>query len=339
MSYKKFFKNLIGAKEKSFADYFNSHLTEHLKKKLNPHGPGNQPQQIIQDAQVHGATGKLSRIFDEYHFPAPDYKTLKSYTEGPNGLREYMKKNLDAVIPTLLNNDRSALNPAVIKAIGDKNYNAMVVAAGGDEKEVALMVVKGVFVSYGQRVIDNTDDVALKRAAFNSVTRELGEMANEITLKNGLSAQSKPMNTHMSTIECYNMAGEMLTALRVAKDAGIEMVKGPEMIQNLEDARIMLNPDDENYNSLPAELLLSKAKFESIAKDFTAGLKQAWEAAPPKPRIEGTGNLLQNPELEKYTKQREAYGKLAEVHGNLVTLQEELSSKANDAEPTSPKLG
>ncbi|HFD2288083.1 TPA: hypothetical protein ACF2PX_002331, partial [Legionella pneumophila] len=140
----------------SYIKFFNKHSREHLKKEYDPNGNANQPSKIIKDAQ--SSIGALSRIFDEYDCPTPNYEEINAIYQKPNGLREHIQENLKGIIPVLLNEDRTALHPDVIEAIGQENYNAILNNAQGDERAIAEQFVKAVISGYGQRIYQNTDD-------------------------------------------------------------------------------------------------------------------------------------------------------------------------------------
>ncbi|CZG69840.1 TPA: hypothetical protein KKW55_003146 [Legionella pneumophila] len=63
-------------KKDSYIEHFKEHLIEHLTKEHDPNGETNQPGKIIEASR--STTGKLSRIFDAYHFPAPNYEELNA---------------------------------------------------------------------------------------------------------------------------------------------------------------------------------------------------------------------------------------------------------------------
>ncbi|MFA1396406.1 hypothetical protein SCO06_14385 [Legionella pneumophila serogroup 6] len=132
-------------KRDSFIEFFNTHLFEHLKKEHDPNGNANQPSKIIKDAQ--SSIGALSRIFDEFDFPAPNYKELNAIHQKPNGLREHMQENLNGIIPVLLNEDRTALHPMVIEAIGRDNYEAILKKTQCNEQQIALQFLQAAIAS------------------------------------------------------------------------------------------------------------------------------------------------------------------------------------------------
>lgn len=326
-------------KKISYVEYFKEHLIEHLTKEHDPHGETNQPGKIIETAR--STTGKLSRIFDAYNFPAPNFEELKAINQKPNGLREHMQKNVNGVIPVLLNEEGTALHPKVIDAIGRENYEAILKNAQGNEKEVALQFLKAVVISYGQRMLDNTDDKKLKSEAFFSIMPSLEKLANEVTLK-GLPEQSKKTNP----IDILKISQEFLELLNEAEKAEITIPNSSIMRDKLVAVCDLMDPSNEDYKMLSEETKIQKAmeNYDKAVDSFIDGAQKTIETELPKPKevswfkqflrlITGNEKLLQNTDEKRYDRQMKVLSGINDLNKKLNSLPEENELKDISSKP------
>lgn len=324
-----FYGSFHQERKDSYAEYFKAHLIEHLTSEVDPNGKANQPGKIIEAAR--NTVGKLSRIFDEYNFPAPAFNELKAIAEKPNGLREHMRENLNGVMPALLNEERTALHPKVIEAIGADNYQAILKNAGGDEQEVAMQFVKAVFISYGQRMMDNTEDPKLKSEAFFSVMPALEKLSSEVTLKDGLPEQAKKTNT----VDLQKMSGELLGLLHEAKQAGVIIPNNDLIRDKLTTVQDIMNPDGD-FAMLPEETKIQKAteSYDKAVDGLVKGIQETLATEVPKPKevcwfkkilrqITGNEKLLQNTDEKRYDRQMTVLSELGDLNKKLNALPEE----------------
>ncbi|HIG0327048.1 TPA: hypothetical protein ACX87D_000915 [Legionella pneumophila] len=316
-------------KRDSYVEYFKEHLIEHLTKEHDPNGETNQPGKIIEASR--STPGKLSRIFDAYYFPAPNYEELKAIHQKPNGLREHMQENLNGIIPVLLNEDRSALHPKVIEAIGRDNYEAILKNAEGNEQEIALQFLKAAIISYGQRMLDNTDDSNLKNTAFISIMPALEKLASEVIL-NGLPEQSKEINP----LDIQKMSDDLLKLLNEAANAGIHIPNGDKMRDKLTTVSDLMDPENESYNQLPEETKIQKAieNYDRAIETFITGVQETLKTEPPKPEevswfkkflrfITGNEKLLQNADEKRYDQQIKVLSEISDLNKKLNSLPQE----------------
>ncbi|HAT9730914.1 TPA: hypothetical protein JBD73_11490 [Legionella pneumophila subsp. pneumophila] len=313
-------------KRDSYIEFFNTHLFEHLKKEHDPNGNANQPSKIIKDAQ--SSIGALSRIFDEYDCPTPNYEEINTIYQKPNGLREHIQENLKGILPVLLNEDRTALRPDVIEAIGQDNYVEILKNAQGDEREIAKQFVQAVILGYGQRIYENTDDENLKDNLFNTVMPALGELANEVTLK-GLPEQSK--ETNLADIQ--KMSEDLLKLLDEANTAGIEIPNEDKMRNNLDCALVAIN-----IQSKPKAI----KDYDQAINYFITGVKETLATEPPKPEevhwfkkflrfITGNEKLLQNADEKRYDQQFNVLSKIKDLENKLNSLTQEKNTSTEPA--------
>ncbi|HAT2009238.1 TPA: hypothetical protein I8Z88_001450 [Legionella pneumophila] len=317
-------------KNDSYIEYFKEHLIEHLTKEHDPNGETNQPGKIIEASR--STTGKLSRIFDAYHFPAPSYEELNAIHQKPNGLREHMQENLNGIIPVLLNEDRTALHPKVIiEAIGRDNYEAILKNAQGNEQEIALQFLKAAIISYGQRMLDNTDDSNLKNKAFISIMPALEKLASEVTLK-GLPEQSKETNP----LDILKMSQDLLKLLEEANTAGITIPNRSTMRDKLQTVSDLMDPNNEDYNMLPEETKIYKAieNYDKAIESFITGVQETLGTKPPEPEevhwfkkflrfITGNEKLLQNADEKRYDQQIKVLSDISDLNKKLNSLPQE----------------
>lgn len=316
-------------KKDSYIEYFKEHLIEHLTKEHDPNGETNQPGKIIEASR--STTGKLSRIFDAYRFPAPNYEELNAIHQKPNGLREHMQENLNGIIPVLLNEDRTALHPKVIEAIGRDNYEAILKNAQGNEQEIALQFLKAAIISYGQRMLDNTDDSNLKNKAFISIMPALEKLASEVTLK-GLPEQSKETNP----LDILKMSQDLLKLLEEANTAGITIPNRSTMRDKLQTVSDLMDPNNEDYNMLPEETKIYKAieNYDKAIESFITGVQETLATKPPEPEevhwfkkflrfITGNEKLLQNADEKRYDQQIKVLSDINDLNKKLNSLPQE----------------
>ncbi|MFO2484112.1 hypothetical protein SCJ60_02460 [Legionella pneumophila serogroup 9] len=318
----------------SYIEYFKEHLIEHLTKEYDPNAEKNQPSKIIEDSR--STTGKLSRIFDEYHFPAPNYEELKTIHQKPNGLREHMQENLNGIIPVLLNEDRTALHPKVIEAIGADNYEAILKNAQDNAQEIALQFLKAAIISYGQRMLDNTDDSNLKNKAFISIMPALEKLASEVTLK-GLPEQAKETNP----LDILKMSQDLLKLLEEANTAGITIPNRSTMRDKLQTVSDLMDPNNEDYNMLPDETKISKAivNYDKAIEGFITGVQETLATKPPKPEevhwfkkflrfITGNEKLLQNADEKRYDQQIKVLSEISDLNKKLDSHRQEKNTSS-----------
>ncbi|CZI82864.1 TPA: hypothetical protein JBA76_15925, partial [Legionella pneumophila subsp. pneumophila] len=320
-------------KRDSFIEFFNTHLFEHLKKEHDPNGNANQPSKIIKDAQ--SSIGALSRIFDEYDCPTPNYEEINTIYQKPNGLREHIQENLKGIIPVLLNEDRTALHPDVIEAIGPENYKAILKNAQGDERAIAQQFVQAVILGYGQRIYQNTDDQNLKDNLYNTVLPALGKLAEKVTLQ-GLPEQSREL-VPADILDTLIMSRGLLKLLNEANTAGVEIPNCRSMKDKLGTVFDVMDPKNEDYNMLPEATKICKARenYDEAINSFITGVRDILKKDEiPKPKevswfkkflrfITSNEKLLQNADEKRYDQQFKVLSKIEDLNKKLNSLSQE----------------
>lgn len=312
-----------------FVEYFKEHVVEHLKKEHDPHGEINQPGKIIQEAKQ--SVGTLSRIFDAFPFPVPSYDYIKIINEQPNGLREYMQENLDEILPLLLNKERTALNQKIIEAIGEQNYQEIL--KNSSAKEVAIQLVKAVFVSYGQRLLDSIDkdNLNLQKEAYQTVLPVLEGFSKELTL-NGLPKQAEKMK--LSDLQAILL--EFKELLLEAKQVNIVIPKIEVILGQLDTASTWLDPSNEDTIHLQEEIKTDKALscYNNAVDRFVNEAKTVLANNPAKPEevhwfkkilrfLTGNEKFLQNADEKRYEQQTESLFKLNALNAKINSIQED----------------
>lgn len=258
-----------------FAGYFKTNLINFLEQAHDPLGEKNQPKVIINDSK--NTLSKLTRLFDAYKFPVPTFEQLKEINKSPHGLRDYMQDNLKELLPALLNQEKNALHPDIIKAIGQTDYDLIKANANGNESAIAIEILKGVFAGFGQRVMDNTTDPALKLELFGGITRTLTNLGDFVTL-NGLPPPKK-------AVDYFKMSNTLLDLLDEAKKRQIS-IPG---IETIEAKLILVNeistPGHEDYESLPEETKkgMAESNYDQAIEVFKQNLKTTVETNVFKP--------------------------------------------------------
>ncbi|ABQ55501.1 TPA: hypothetical protein ACJ6J3_05520 [Legionella pneumophila] len=317
----------------SYIKFFNKHSREHLKKEYDPNGNANQPSKIIKDAQ--SSIGALSRIFDEYDCPTPNYEEINAIYQKPNGLREHIQENLKGIIPVLLNEDRTALHPDVIEAIGQENYNAILNNAQGDERAIAEQFVQAVISGYGQRIYQNTDDNDLKWKLYTSVLPALEMLNKEVTLQ-GLPEQSREL-VPADILDTLIMSRGLLKLLNEANTAGVEIPNCGSMKDKLETVFDVMDPKNEDYNTLPEATKICKARenYDKAINFFITGVSDILKKDEiPKPKevswfkkflrfITSNEKLLQNADEKRYDQQFKVLSKIKDLNKKLNSLSQE----------------
>ncbi|TAL61711.1 MAG: hypothetical protein EPN84_07545 [Legionella sp.] len=183
-------------------DYFRDNLRAFLVNDEGAITTENLPSKMIKDE------GKLTRVFDAFGYPAPllDIESLD-----PQALRTLIEEHLNALLPLILNEERTALNQELINALGN-NYNTMIKDIG--ERNVALMFVQALVFSYGGRVSDKFNKLHSKedldnnpelKEKYKNFQIEIGKLTSETTL-NGLS---KSLNvTKEDVVKLQELIGE-----------------------------------------------------------------------------------------------------------------------------------
>ncbi|HAT1971990.1 TPA: hypothetical protein I8Y81_002248 [Legionella pneumophila] len=312
----------------SYIEYFKEHLIEHLTKEYDP-GVQNRPSDLIMKAQ--GGIGALSRIFDAYRFPVPNYEELNAIYQKPNGLRKHMQENLNGIIEVLLNGDRTELHPEVIKAIGQDNYTAILNKTKCNKQQIALQFLQAAITGYGQRMIDNTDDSNLKDKAYISIMPALQKLASEVTLQ-GLPEQSKETNP----LDILKMSQDLLKLLEEANTAGITIPNHSTMREKFQTVSDLMDPNNEEYNILPKETKIYKAieNYDNAIESFITGVQETLKTKPPKPEevhwfkrflrfITGNEKLLQNADEKRYDHQIKVLSGINDLNEKLNSLPQE----------------
>ncbi|CZH10896.1 TPA: hypothetical protein ACG3NF_000767 [Legionella pneumophila] len=330
-------------KRDSFIEFFNTHLFEHLKKEHDPNGNANQPSKIIKDAQ--SSIGALSRIFDEYDCPTPNYEEINTIYQKPNGLREHIQENLKGILPVLLNEDRTALHPTVIDAIGPDNYKEILKNAQGDEQAIAEQFVQAVISGYGQRILQNTDDNDLKLKLYTSVLPALEMLNKEVTLQ-GLPEQSKPIPAVILT----NISSDFINLLEAAEKDGIKSKLFENAKSELDSVVARFNDKHEDHKDYmdESEEVKNAKGLESYNKavDFVIrGITDSLADKPPEPKevswfkkflrfITCNEKLLQNADEKAHEKAQDRYEKqrdrLLTLIPKIINLDSKLKSYAKD---------
>ncbi len=126
---------------------------------------------------------KLSRIFDNFIYPVPDYSSIKAQV-AKHGLDKYIQKLLDNVLPNLLDESGEKLHPDIIQAINrlGLSLNPQRLFLYGDitskysDKQIADQFIKSFVTSFGQRVLDKVkvESIAIKENDLNQIIRDFG---------------------------------------------------------------------------------------------------------------------------------------------------------------------
>ncbi len=323
----------------SYVEYFKANLISHLTKEHDPDGEKNQPDNILKEARA--SIGTLSRIFDAFPFPVPSYEKMKAISQEPDGLRNHMQGILNEVLPLLLNEDRTALNQTIIDAIGTENYKALKNSVKGKEEQIAIQFVNSIFLSYGQRILDNINDKSMKVEAFSSILSPIDTLAKELTLE-GL-----PEPTEKTTLTAMKkMIAEFDVLIKEAHDAGITITNADKISDSILNANTWLDSDDENLKFMPEDLKIEKARtgYDKAVDFFVKGLDSTLANNKPiQPEeahwfkkilrfITGNEKLWQSDDEKRYSRQIELMPKLSALNKQLDSLPEENIANKSDPE-------
>ncbi|HCU5991002.1 TPA: hypothetical protein ACK8SK_002208 [Legionella pneumophila] len=321
----------------SYIERFKENLITHLIKEYGPEVE-NRPSKVIMDAQ--DGIGKLSRIFDAFDFPAPKYEELNAIHQKPNGLREHMQENLNGILPVLLNEDRTALHPKVIKAIGQDNYEAILKKTQCNEQQIALQFLQAAILSYGQRMIDNTpEDQHVE--AFESIMKDFNLFAKEVTLQ-GLPNQSKPIPSSA----WKDNSKDFINLLEAAEEDGIESQLFKNAKNELDSvvARFDDKHEDHERYSKQSEAVKNDEGLESYNKavDFVIkGIEDSLAKKPPEPKevswfkkflrfITCNEKLLQNADEKAHDRFEKQLDRQLTLIPKIINLDSKLKSYAKD---------
>lgn len=326
-------------KTTSYAEYFKTNLISHLTKEHDPNGEKNQPDNILREAR--SSIGTLSRIFDAFPFPVPSYEQMKEISKEPDGLRNHMQGILEDTLPLLLNKERTALNQTIIDAIGTDNYEALKNSVNGKEEKIAIQFVNAIFLSYGQRILDNTKNEAAKIEAFSSILSPIDTLAKQLTLE-GLSEPSEKLSINTVT----KMIAEFESLMKEAKDAGIQVTNASSISDSLLNANTWLDPDNEDLQAMPEELKIEKAhsSYDKAVDYFIKGAESTLaNNQPVEPKeanwfkkvlrfITGNEKLWQNDDEKRFARQIEILPKLNALNKQINSALP-VDKEANKSEP------
>ncbi|CDZ77355.1 hypothetical protein BN59_01638 [Legionella massiliensis] len=145
---------------KAIASCLNTGLAVYLTtKKTEKSIQENHPQDLL--LQAKDSLGKLSRIFEQMHWPIPAYEKISAEVT-QIGLRAYTESLLDDILPILLDESGSKLNRKVINAINFAGQGLVppINNLYGEyckrnfEEEIANQFVQAIIVSFTQKVLD-----------------------------------------------------------------------------------------------------------------------------------------------------------------------------------------
>ncbi|MDP3268475.1 MAG: hypothetical protein Q8M40_05435 [Legionella sp.] len=314
------------AEVSKYSEYFKEHLIEHLTKEHDPNGEKNQPDTILKAGQ--SSIGNLSRIFDSFSCPVPSYEQMKEIYD-KKMLTEHMQEILNEVLPNLLNEDRTALHPTVINAIGN-DYQLL--KTKGTEGEIAEQFVKAIFVSYAQKILDNTTDNAKKIEGFSSIFPAIEKLSQKATL-NGLPKISDPKD-NKSLDEIHQMLIEFQDLIKQAKNTGINIPNVESILSNLETGIGWVDPNNDDVSGVPEDIRRDKGigSYDKAVDSFVNGLGNNIQMKPAQPEeanwfikilrfITGNEQLLQSKDEKRYSRQMEIIPKINEFQKKLESTQ------------------
>ncbi|HAT8712563.1 TPA: hypothetical protein JBA24_15395, partial [Legionella pneumophila] len=248
-----------------------------------------------------------------------------------------IQENLKGIIPVLLNEDRTALHPDVIEAIGPENYKAILKNAQGDERAIAQQFVQAVILGYAQRMLENTpEDQHVE--AFESIMKEFNLFAKEVTLQ-GLPNQSKPIPSSA----WKDNSKDFINLLEAAEEDGIEselFIKAKNELDSVV-ARFDDKHEDHGRYSKQSEAVKNNEGLESYNKAVNfviKGIDDSLADKPPKPKevswfkkflrfIICNEKLLQNADEKAHEKAQDRYEKQRDRLLTLIPKINKLYSK------------
>jgi hypothetical protein len=266
--------------------YFKENILEHLKRPYDSDGEANQPAKILEDAK--STTGKLSRIFDAFDYPVLSIDAIKELALDPESLREFMETHLKNILPTLLNEESTALNDDLIEAIGTERYAAIVKGAGGDAKKVALQFVKAFIVSYGQRFIDNPVNGDDTIYIFTNISPLLTQFANSVTLDGTIS----PPKTY-TLDELKTLVSELDELLKESSELDIPIGNKAAIDSHLLTANRWLSDDMASISELTRIPKLTEC-IDGAKALLHQDLLLFKEATPSPPQVSWLVRMIRN---------------------------------------------
>lgn len=183
--------------KQDFQKKFLLNLENHLKLPCDPQGADNQPYRVIE--RTKNTTATFSRIFDEYKIPLPSYAEFKKYIKAPSCIGAYMQSLMDELLPELLNEDKTALNPRIIKAINHnnkENYRLMLERANNDPQQLARFFIQAIVVGYSQQMLDKVKkdkDPTAQISWFNNEGAEFTIVSRLVTIDGLSEFAQKPL--------------------------------------------------------------------------------------------------------------------------------------------------
>lgn len=231
---------------------FSKNLYQFLRQPESNLLGKNQPKFVL--SQAVESTAYLSRLFDEFAFPSPSYKTVVSLEE-KGQLRNFLADFLDDISPILLNEEKNALNSLFIDAIGVDKYQAIKENAKGNEQEIACQVLKGVVLALAHRVLDKAPHADKENAVRASECIER------------LAGNVNTSGLERTLVKSHDVAGNVkLTKNEIAT-----------IINKLED--YIQNEDPDKYDDLissqfqAARMFLDRAIGESTDENLSKALE------------------------------------------------------------------
>lgn len=288
-----------------YVAHFKLNMESFLSRDHDPKGEKNQPANIVNDAKK--SLGSLSRIFDSFDFPVPNYDdSSQNVYADLDKLHENMQEKINGLLPLLLNDTKNGISGRVINAIGKDNYNDILKQDDVDEQAVAISFLKALCLSYGQRVLDTipSKQTEVKIQAFNELNPFFEKMANSLTLS-GLP--DKPKDTR--TLDGMKLAvGSFLDAIYDAKNLNMGSCgkQLDKIIDDLMAAEVyiemgLMNKTIEYYEQAQGSFikLAVKMKDEDLSKP-----KVNWFVKVLRVIVQNE-KILQSTDEKRYDKQME----------------------------------
>jgi len=267
---------------KNYCDIFRENILPYLnqgtkesQKKIN------NPMEVLERGKNN--TSELSRIFDEFPVPVPDYALFRNQVNDVNEIREFYQKIYDQLLPTILNEGRTELSPALVSAIGKEAYEAMITTAGGEEKgkeEVAKQFVAAIMVSFPQKCMDQLKEQ--KREAktckdqlqVQKKKAELEELcSNFMSISNKISMEVTLQGTNQEPVANINLSvNELLNKISILKDfVTDESETLARLFESDKQCKLMidqLSRFEEGLDSIPEMADCKKATTQFILADL-----------------------------------------------------------------------
>jgi len=236
--------------ESQYVQAFNAGVIAFLGSPKQDNARRNDPFSVIE--RGGNVTGELTRIFDEFSLPVPEYAAFKSHVGMAGSLGAYMQSILKEILPILLNAEGTALNQNIIDGINandSKNYNKLMNAADGNEELVAEQFVRGVIIGYAQRLLGKIPPGKEMEFMSNYMTA-FGNLAANATVKGVQQKSGKSI-----TLEELKAAVSGLFDLVLENKINEEyLIKAfGTMHDRLEEAEGWLNPDNDDVAAAMGE--------------------------------------------------------------------------------------